>query len=94
MDKKLFRVCDLVKFDYSEIGKYVDENHTDTPLRNDEVCEILNKQQALINELEETNKIMYKRLKEQSEIIYQLIQELKEYMTEKELNELMEDCGL
>lgn len=94
MDKKLFRVCDLVKFDYSEIGKYVDENHTDTPLRNDEVCEILNKQQALINELEKTNKIMYKRLKEQSEIIYQLIQELKEYMTEKELNELMEDCGL
>ena len=57
-------------------------------------CDLLNEQQAILNELEETNKAMYKRLKEQSEIIYQLIQKLKEHMTEKELKELMEDCGL
>ena len=59
-----------------------------------EVAPILNEQQATINELEETNKAMYNRLKEQSEIIYQLIQKLKEHITEKELKELMEDCGL
>lgn len=59
-----------------------------------EVAPILNEQQATINELEETNKAMYNRLKEQSEIIYQLIQKLKEHMTEKELKELMRDCGL
>lgn len=91
MSEKRFRVNDLVKYVYSDIGEYVDEKHTDTPLRNDEVCKILNEQQASINELEETNKAMYNRLKEQSEIIYQLIQELKKYMTEKELNKLMED---
>ena len=54
----------------------------------------ISEQQATINELEETNKAMYKRLKEQSEIIYQLIQKLKEHMTEKELKELMEGWGL
>ena len=57
-------------------------------------CDLLNEQEATIKELEETNKTMYKRLKEQSEIIYQLIQKLKEHMTEKELNELIEDWGL
>ncbi len=42
MSEKRFRVNELVKFDYSEIGEYVDEEHTDTPLRNDEVCKLLN----------------------------------------------------
>ena len=52
MSEKRFRVNDLVKYDYSEIGEYVDENHTDKPLRNDEVCGLLNKQQARIEMLE------------------------------------------
>lgn len=135
MNEKRFRVNDLVKYDYSEIGEYIDENHTDRPIMNDEVCDLLNEQQAtidqlnlaiddllshtscdeikkenekltdellkemeekasIVKELEETNKAMYNRLKEQSEIIYQLIQKLKEHITEKELKELMEDCGL
>lgn len=42
MSEKRYRTNDLVKFDYSEIGEYVDEEHTDTPLRNDEVCRLLN----------------------------------------------------
>ena len=42
MSEERFRTNDLVKFDYSEIGEYVDEKHTDTPLRNDEVCRLLN----------------------------------------------------
>ena len=42
MSEERFRTNDLVKFDYSEIGEYVDEKHTDTPLRNDEICNLLN----------------------------------------------------
>ena len=45
-----FRVDDLVKYNYSEIGEYIDENHTDRPLRNDEVCDLLNEQQGIIEE--------------------------------------------
>lgn len=52
MNKKQFRVNDLVKFNYSEIGEYVDENHTDRPLRTDEVVNKLNEQQDKITELE------------------------------------------
>ena len=48
MSEKRFRVNDLVKFDYSEIGEYVDEEHTDRPLRNDEVCDLLNEQEQKI----------------------------------------------
>ena len=48
MTEKRFRVNDLMKFNYSEIGEYVDENHTDRPLRNDEVVDLLNEQQATI----------------------------------------------
>lgn len=55
MSEKQFRTNDLVKFDYSEIGEYVDENHTPTPLRNDEVCKLLNEQQATIQSLKEEN---------------------------------------
>ena len=50
MMNKKFRVDDLVKYDYSAIGEYVDENHTDRPLRNDEVCDLLNEQQGIIEE--------------------------------------------
>ena len=60
----------------------------------DELLKEIEKKVSLVSELEKTNKAMYNRLKEQSEVIYQLIQKLKEHMTEKELKELMEDCGL
>ena len=42
MSEKRFRTNDLMKFNYSEIGEYVDENHTDRPLRNDELVDLLN----------------------------------------------------
>ena len=42
MTEKRFRVHEWVKYSYSEIGEYIDENHTDKPLRNDEVVELLN----------------------------------------------------
>lgn len=62
MSEKRFRVNDLVKFDYSEIGEYVDEEHTDKPLRNDEVCDLLNEQQAIIDQLEKENKQLRKTI--------------------------------
>ena len=55
MSENRFRVNDLVKYDYSQIGEYVDENHTDRPLRNDEVCDLLNEQQEMIDQLEKEN---------------------------------------
>ena len=48
-----YRVNDCFKYDYSEIGEYVDENHTDKPLRNDKLCNLLNEQNDLINTLRE-----------------------------------------
>ena len=48
-----YRVNDIVKYSYSDIGEYVDENHTDRPLRNDEVVNLLNNQNKRIIELEE-----------------------------------------
>lgn len=42
MNKKRFRVNDLVKYVYSDISEHIDEKHTDIPLRNDELCKLLN----------------------------------------------------
>ena len=67
-----FRVNDLVKFNYSEIVKYVDENHTDRPLRNDEVCDLLNKQQVQIKVYEESLIRKSKKISEQQDTIEQL----------------------
>ena len=53
MTAKRFRVNELVKYNYSDIGEYIDENHTDKPLRNDEVVELL-------NELHEENERLQK----------------------------------
>ena len=46
-----YRVSELVKFRYSDIGEYIDENHTDRPLRNDILVDLLNKQEEQIKEL-------------------------------------------
>ncbi len=53
MTGKRFRVHELVKYNYSEIGEYIDENHTDRPLMNNKVCELLNE---LANENEQLKK--------------------------------------
>lgn len=42
MTEKKYRVQDLVKFDYSEIGGYIGEGYSDKPLRNDEIVDLLN----------------------------------------------------
>lgn len=46
-----YRVHNLVKFDYSQIGEYIDEYHTDRPLRNDELVDLLNGQDERIKDL-------------------------------------------
>lgn len=85
-EKKRFRTNDLVKFDYSEIGEYVDEEHTDTPLRNDEVCKLL-------NELHEENQ----RLKNDCSILVQSNQEYRKeneqlQIENKRLRKEWDDC--
>ena len=54
-----YRVHNWVKFNYSEIGEYIDENHTDKPLRNDVIVDLLNSQDAEICAL---NKLLSKSL--------------------------------
>lgn len=48
-----YRVHNWVKFHYSEIGEYIDENHTDRPLRNDEIVDLLNSKDREISELQQ-----------------------------------------
>jgi len=57
MTEKRFRVHELSKYNYSDIGEYIDENHTDRPLRNDILVELL-------NELHEENQTVRSILKE------------------------------
>ena len=58
-----YRVYDWVKFSYSEIGEYIDENHTDKPLRNDEIVDLLNEQEKTIQKQNQEIKRLTKELK-------------------------------
>ena len=96
-----FRVNDLVKFNYSEIVKYVDENHTDRPLRNDEVCDLLNKQQVQIKVYEESLIRKSKKISEQQDTIEQLhlaIDDLLSHTSceeiKKENEQLKKECKI
>lgn len=60
-ENKRFRVNDLVKYNYSEIGEYIDENHTDKPLRNDILVELLNE---LVEENNKIKSILLKKVEE------------------------------
>ena len=67
-----YRVHEIVKFDYSDIGEYIDEYHTDRPLRNDILVELLNglaeenrqlkyKNELLSDELEQCKAVIDKK---------------------------------
>ena len=43
-----YRVFGEFKYDYTLIGEYIDEKHTDRPLRYDEVVNLLNEQDETI----------------------------------------------
>ena len=73
-----YRVHDLAKFHYSEIGEYIDENHTDRPLRNDILVELL-------NELQEENQALQRRcgaMQEEIEILSEENKELKDLLNQ------------
>ena len=94
MSEKRFRVNDLVKYNYSEIREYIDENHTDRPLRNDEVCDLLNEQQATISRLEEENDNMNLFIKQTIEpLLFNCVFELDtiESMSQVELARKIEN---
>ena len=85
MNKKQFCVNDLVKYNYSDIGEYIDENHTDRPLRNDEVCDLLNEQQSIIRKDETSIKTMMfnmEKLEEKNEQLRKDKEILKERLRE------------
>ena len=62
LTEKKYRVHKFDKFHYSEIGEYVDENHTDKPLRNDEIVDLLNENEELKSKLAEVKKENYGNL--------------------------------
>lgn len=72
-----YRVHNWVKFNYSQIGEYIDENHTDKPMRNDELVDLLNKQHNQIKELEKENEKLKIDIMGQSEEIEILSDENK-----------------
>lgn len=75
-----YRVHNLVKFDYSQIGEYIDEFHTDRPLRNDELVDLLNEQDNKIQGCKLAKIIeLEKELNEKSERIKELENELELY---------------
>lgn len=65
MSEKKYRVHKEVKFNYSEIGQYIDENHTDKPLRNDEIVDLLNEQEEEIKDLKCRLNSIYAILREE-----------------------------
>lgn len=78
MNKK-YRVHELVRLHYSDIGEYIDEYHTDRPLRNDILVDLLNNQNEQIQELLSCNHGLAQK---QIQILDRLIQ------LEKENNQL------
>lgn len=85
-----YRVHNLVKFDYSQIGEYIDEYHTDRPLRNDEVVDLLNNYYLLEKDV---NSLM-QLLENQSTIIHELYSELMKYQLEEPIVLTKEDLEL
>lgn len=82
-----YRVHELARLNYSDIGEYIDEDHTDRPLRNDILVDLLNNQDDKIKELQERNDRQRKRLDNLYELIFnrdydgqeELIKKLEEY---------------
>ena len=65
-----YRIFSEFKYDYTLIGEYIDEKHTDKPLRYDEVVNLLNKQDKEIQELKQRNQRQYERLKEITDLMF------------------------
>ena len=64
MTKKKYRVHEALKYNYSDIGEYIDENHTDKPLRNDIVVDLLNEQEETIQNQKMEMNLLLEEMKE------------------------------
>ena len=87
MSEKYRIFSEFRKYDYTWIGKYIDEKHTDEPLRYDEVVNLLNNQDDQIRELQERNDRQRERLDE----LYQLILN-RDYDGQEEWIKELEEC--
>lgn len=83
MTEKRFRVHELVKYDYSDIGEYIDENHTDRPLRNDIVVELLNELHEEKQHLQRRCGAMQEEIEILSEENEMLKKDIEYYKTER-----------
>lgn len=81
-----YRVHELARLNYSDIGEYIDEGHTDRPLRNDILVELLNNQDDKIMELQERNDRQRKTIDD----LYQLILN-RDYDGQEELIKELEE---
>lgn len=91
---KKYRVHDLVKFDYSEIGEYIGENYTDRPLRNDIVVDLLNQLNDENEKLKQFNSQLARvnregvkkvqKLAEENEQLKKEINKIKNILLDKE----------
>ena len=90
MTAKRFRVNELVKYNYSEIGEYIDENHTDRPLRNDILVELLNE----LHEEKEQLKFQLQNTSDQRDEFHRGARENANRVgkLEKENEQLKKDC--
>jgi len=77
-------VHELVRLHYSDIGEYIDENHTDRPLRNDELVDVLNEQDKIIKKLVKENKHLRCIIKSNSKDDYiDYLEKQNERLTER-----------
>lgn len=81
-----YRVHEIARFNYSDIGEYIDENHTDRPLRNDILVELLNELHEENVKLKQSNKdawnllrFIYEEIKEEGSMDWGRIQDLVEF---------------
>ena len=81
-----YRVHDWMKYQYSEIGEYINEGYTDRPLRNDELVKILNLQEKQIEELEKQLLDFSKLANENDMTIDKLYQYMKSYFDSRHEN--------
>lgn len=71
-----YRVHELAKYKYSDIGEYIGEGYSNKAIRNDELVEILNSQDKRIKELEAELEKLLKAIQ-----VYSLMEGLKKWKT-------------
>lgn len=89
-----YRVHEITRFNYSDIGEYIDENHTDKPLRNDILVKLLNDLSDENEQLKQDRNALIHLLENQSMIIEELHSKLLEYQVKEPIVLTKEDLNL